>query len=88
MKPESNFFQVAIEKIPPTKAALQQHVKRATYQAGHIWGQALIPNPTLPSPSDWSWVKQEDKWCSMWTRLPQASTVCKEFIKCGCTKHC
>ena len=41
-----------IEKIPPTKAALQEHVKRAAYQAGHVWGQALIPNPVLPSPSD------------------------------------
>jgi len=25
-----------IDRIPPTKAALKEHVKRATYQAGHI----------------------------------------------------
>lgn len=42
-----------IENIPPTRSALVQHVKRATYQAGLIWGQALIPNPAIPSPSDW-----------------------------------
>ena len=77
-----------IEKIPPTKAALQQHVRRAAYQAGHIWGQALIPNPTLPSPSDWGWVKQEEKWCPLWTNLSQAAIVCKELVKCGCTKRC
>ena len=28
------------DSIPPTKAALTEHTKRATYQAGYIWGQA------------------------------------------------
>ena len=41
-----------LENIPPSKAALLQHVKRAPYQAGHVWGQALIANPSLPSPSN------------------------------------
>ena len=27
----------SIENIPPTKDALLQHVKRATYQAGYVW---------------------------------------------------
>lgn len=31
-----------------------KHVKRTAYQAGHIWGQALMPNPPIPSPQDWS----------------------------------
>ena len=34
-----------LEHIPPTAAALLQHVKREAYQAGHVWGQALISNP-------------------------------------------
>ena len=42
-----------LQNIPPSKAALLQHVKRAAYQAGHVWGQALIANPSLPSPSKW-----------------------------------
>ena len=37
----------AIESIPPTSAALLQHVKRAAYQAGHCWGQALVAVPDL-----------------------------------------
>ena len=41
-----------IENIPPSHAALQQHVKRAAFKAGHIWGQLLIPNPEIPSPKD------------------------------------
>ena len=28
-----------IENIPPTRAALFQHAKRALFQAGHIWGK-------------------------------------------------
>ena len=30
-----------IDNIPPTLHALEQHVKRAAYQAGHTWGQSL-----------------------------------------------
>ena len=33
-----------LENLPPSKAALYQHVKRASFQAGYIWGQGLIPN--------------------------------------------
>ena len=28
----------SIENIPPTKVALKEHIRRAIYQAGHIWG--------------------------------------------------
>ena len=30
-----------IDNILPTLHALEHHVKRAAYQAGHIWGQSL-----------------------------------------------
>ena len=30
-----------LENIPPSSTAHLQHVKRAAFQAGHIWGQAL-----------------------------------------------
>lgn len=36
-----------LDQIPPTKAALLQHVRRAVYQAVHCWGQMLIPTPEL-----------------------------------------
>ena len=38
-----------LENIPPSKAALREHIKRALFQAGHIWGQVLNANPVLPS---------------------------------------
>ena len=40
----------SIENVPPTQAALAQHIKRAANQACHIWGQALEPMQELPSP--------------------------------------
>ncbi|CAH3168150.1 unnamed protein product, partial [Porites evermanni] len=33
-----------LDAIPPTRAALVEHAKRAAYQAGHCWGQALVPS--------------------------------------------
>jgi len=43
----------SVERIPPTFAALIQHVRRTAYQGGHVWGQSLLPRPLLPSPIEW-----------------------------------
>ena len=43
------------DAIPPTRTALLEHSKRAVLQVGYIWGQALIPSPTMPNPQDWGW---------------------------------
>ena len=40
----------SLDSIPPTRALLEQHVKR-----GCIRGQTLLCQPVLPSPSDWGW---------------------------------
>ena len=37
-----------LETIPPIKAALEEHIKRASYQA-RCWSQALVQNPQLPA---------------------------------------
>ncbi|CAH3151254.1 unnamed protein product [Porites lobata] len=49
----------SIENIPPTKAALVQHIKRAVYQAGYCWAQATTSSPDLPCPSEWGWKRKE-----------------------------
>src|SRR5437867_3632800 len=49
-----------VQLIPPTKAALEQHVKRATYQGCHVWGQTLTPWLELPIPTNWGWMKTTD----------------------------
>ena len=77
----------AIDSIPPTKAALVQHVKRAIYQGVCIWRQTLVTQPALPCPLNWGW-KQEDTWVPYWTSLPQAKDICYELIRCGCKVGC
>ncbi|XP_014677523.1 PREDICTED: uncharacterized protein LOC106817375 [Priapulus caudatus] len=70
-----------IENIPPSRAALYQHVKRASFQAGHIWAQAMTSSPTLPSPSSWGWKLDDDgHWIPLWSVLPEASKGCRELV--------
>ena len=73
--------------IPPTQAAFKEPAKRAAYEAGYVWGQALERHPQLLSPSDWGWVKQEE-WKVFWTPLPPIAESCWELTKCGRTKAC
>ena len=35
----------AIDSLPPKQAALNQHIKRAAYQAGHCWAQTTLNQP-------------------------------------------
>ena len=42
----------AIDAIPPTRAALVQHIKRAVYQGGHCWGKVLQAFPHIPTPEN------------------------------------
>ncbi len=67
-----------IETIPPTEAALLEHTKRATYQAGHCWSQALLRSPQLPDPKDWGW-KKDEIWKPLWSALPEAAKSCQEL---------
>lgn len=79
----------SIDAIPPTSAALLQHAKRATYQGGHVWGQAHIRAPDVPSPESWGWKKNTTRgWEPLWTLLPEAAVSCSELLRCGCKKGC
>ena len=78
----------SIENISPTQAALAQHIKRAAYQAGHVWGQVLEPVQELPSPVEWGWQQSPEGWSPMWITLAEASKACSELISCGCKRAC
>lgn len=78
-----------LDQIPPTKAALLQHVRRTVYQAVHCWGQMLIRTPELPSPNEWGWQQSSTGcWEPRWTTLPEATDACRELLRCGCKKGC
>ena len=83
-------FGAVFGNIPQTLHALEQHVKRADYQTGHIWGQSLIGDPEVPSPDSWGWKRMTDdsSWISCWTTLPEEAKSCQELLTCGCKKAC
>ena len=78
----------SLENIPPTKAALQQHIKRAAFQSGHIWGQTLKSQQDIPDATEWGWERCQGRLTPKWTTLPEASKVCQELINCKCKKAC
>jgi len=60
-----------VKLMPPTKAAVEEHVKRAAYQGGHVQGQVLLPAPELPPATSWGQTKSEaGLYEPHWTRLP------------------
>lgn len=79
-----------IKKILLTKDALRQHVLRAAYQAGHVWGQPLLKAPQVPSPKEFGWKRENvsAQWEVKQTNLPPASAVCRAVVNCGCVKDC
>ena len=78
----------SLDNIPPTQASLRQHVKRAVLQGGFVWGQTLLKQPTLPSPSRWGWQPESNHWVPHWMTLSQAKDSCYELIRCGCKAGC
>ena len=75
--------------IPPTRGCLVEHVRRAAHQAGYCWSQSLLPMPVLAEPEGWGWTRTaEGEWEVFWSKLPEASKVCRELLCCGCTKGC
>jgi len=80
--------QRSYEAIPPTRAALIEHAKRAAYQAGCIWGQATVCQMETQNPGDWGWKKQDDMWQIFWTTLSPIAQSCQQLTKCGCKTEC
>ena len=84
-----------LETIPPISAALLQHTVRAAYIAVHVWNNALVSSPDLPQPNEWGWIRTgDDGYKPLWTKLPEASKVIRQLVKCkcnpenGCTGRC
>jgi len=81
------FSNRKLENIPPTMSALLQHVKRAVFQAGHVWGQSLVANASVPSPSHWGWEIIGDAWTPKWSTLAESKSG-RELVKCACKSIC
>ena len=80
----------SLENIPPTRAALFQHVKRSLLQVSFIWKQSTTCHQTIPVFHQWGWEHDEHSqvWLPVWTTLPDASKACALLLHCACTKGC
>ena len=78
----------SVQQIQPTRAALEEHIKERSLPRWSHLGKKLLPDPVLPSPNDWGWVKTEGIYEPRWTTLPQALKACHELISCGCKSGC
>lgn len=76
--------QRSYDNIPPTKAALIEHVKRAAYQAGFLWGQTLVCQMETVDPGNWDW----RTWDIVWTKLEPIAKSCQQLTKCVCNTEC
>ena len=91
-KARSYLFQTSarsLDRMPPTQAALYQHIRRALQQAGYIWAQALVLQPVLPPFTDWGWKRSSvGHLVPFWTMLEDASKACKALHSCSCKTSC
>ena len=84
--------QRSYDAIPPTRAALVQHIRRATSSEARleacIWSRALVCQPEEDSPAEWGWKQERDCWSILWSALPPVAESCKQLTKCQCKTQC
>ena len=77
------------EALPPTKDALELHIKRAHYQA-FVWKQAACQYPDLPNPDEMGWTTngESGKLLPLLMTKDPIPTTCKDIISCSCKSRC
>ena len=80
----------SLDTIPPTKAALYQHVRRTLLVAAYTWHLAPQKSIKVPSPGlyGWQWNNRLEQWVPYWTALDDVSKACSILLHCGCQKTC
>lgn len=73
--------------LPPTSDSLQQHIKRANYQA-YMWRKALVARQGLLSPDGHGWRVEDNALCPvLMTKLPAPASIL-ELTNCQCLSQC
>lgn len=73
-------------QLPPTKAALKNHLRRANYQA-FLWKHALEAQ-TDHAPNGHGWQLKEGQLEIYWTNQAPAPDSVMELVCCGCKGLC
>ena len=77
-----------LRKLPPSREALREHAKHASYQAGYLWMEAL-DNISLPDAGLWGWIFDEKKgiYVPRWQNETCPVDIAKFTTTCSCYKH-
>ena len=76
--------------IPPTQGCLIEHVCEEGSISGRILLEPVTNTSGCPSATRRMGLDEtaEGTWEIFWSKLPEASKVCRELLCCGCTKGC
>jgi hypothetical protein len=78
------------EALPPTKDALELHIKRVHYQS-LVWKQASCHEPILPNPDGMGWKRESEcgsKLVPLVMTKEPIPNAWKEIISCSCKSGC
>ena len=78
------FKQVEAERLPPTKAALIQAIKRAHFQRT-VWYNDTVAYPNIQSQLEYGWREEAGGFSPVMTTMDPAPEVILQLMKCGCT---
>ena len=77
-----------LRELPPCSDALREHLKRAAYQAGWLWGNAL-EQQACPPVDHWGWLIDDNKLFIKWKTLDCGQELTKAIGICSCrTNRC
>ena len=74
-----------MRKLPPSRRALEQHTRRAFYQAGYVW-QESVGDLTLPNPENWGWIFEGNMCQSRWQQEKCQKAIESLTLTCSCLK--
>ncbi|KAG7160798.1 hypothetical protein Hamer_G025792 [Homarus americanus] len=78
------------DHMPPSSDALHQHIRRATYQSGQVWGNSLQKDPQPVSPTEWGWEQEtlDTVPVPVYITIPTISRKIPELSICCCSSEC
>ncbi|KAL9964896.1 hypothetical protein ACROYT_G028604 [Oculina patagonica] len=84
--------QAESDRLPPTQAALHQAIMRAHFQL-MVWNKDAVPNPLLPSPSDYGWAMEngecsKERCSSNRYQCRRAGLLCTDLCSCSDDSEC
>lgn len=74
-------------QLPPTKAALKHHIKRATYKA-YLWKNSLQRSIEDQNPNGQGWQLKDGQLEVVWSHLAPAPKGVMQLVCCNCNRPC